>query len=157
MPQVGLGVIGCGNMAWQHMVNAVVAEDMSLIAYADVVEAAAEKFHTEYGGTYHTDDPQKLFNDDRVDAVLIATQHDSHRDLAIAAARAGKHILLEKPMALTNEHCQEIAEEVDRAGVVFLMGFKLRYCPLVQRAREAIPSPKMSVGQMMGNTWSEQS
>ncbi len=157
MAKVGLGVIGCGNMARQHMVNAAVAEGMSLVAYADVVEAAAEKFHSDYGGTYHTDDPAKLMNDDRVDAVLIATRHDSHRDLAIAAARAGKHILLEKPMALTNEHCQEIAEEVDRTGVTFFMGFKLRYCPLVRRARKVMPNPRMSVGQMVDNTWSEDS
>ena len=157
MTTVGLGVIGCGNMAGQHMVKAVVAEGMSLIAYADVVEAAAEKFHSDYGGTYYTDDPQKLLNDDRVDAVLIATRHDSHRDLAIAAARAGKHILLEKPMALTNQHCQEIAEEVDRAGVTFLMGFKLRYCPLVQKAVDSVPNPTLSVGQMVCNTWSEDS
>ena len=157
MTTVGLGVIGCGNMAGQHMVNAVKADGMSLVGYADVVGAAAEKFHSNYGGQYHTDDPQMLLNDDRVDAVLIATRHDSHRDLAIAAARAGKHILLEKPMALTNEHCQQIAEEVDRAGVTFLMGFKLRYCPLVQRAREALPNPRMSVGQMVDNTWSEDS
>ena len=84
MSNVGLGVIGCGNMAGQHMVNAVVAENMSLVAYADAVEAAARKFHSDFGGRYFTDDPQRVLNDDRVDAVLIATRHDSHRDLAIA-------------------------------------------------------------------------
>ena len=157
MPNVRLGVIGCGNMARQHMGNAVVAKDLTPIAYADVVEAAAGKFHSDFGGRYFTDNPQRLLNDDRVDAVLIATRHDSHRDLAIAAARAGKGILLEKPMALTNEDCQEIAEEVDKAGVTFLMGFKLRYCPLVQRVKNEIPSPRMSVGQMVDDTWAEDS
>ncbi len=157
MSNVGLGVIGCGNMAGQHMVNAVAAKNMSLIAYADVFEAAARRFHSDFGGRYFTDDPQRVLNDDRVDAVLIATRHDSHKDLAIAAARAGKAILLEKPMALTNEACQEIAEEVDKAGVTFLMGFKLRYCPLVQRAKQAIPDPRMSIGQMVDNTWAEDS
>ena len=157
MPQVRLGVIGCGNMARQHMVNAVKADGLSLAACADVVEEAAKAFHGQYGGGYFTNNPARVLRDDSVDAVLIATRHDSHRKLAVAAARAGKHILLEKPMSLTNRDCQAIAEAVEKAGVTFMMGFKLRFCPLVQRLHKAIPRPTVSVGQMMDGTWREDS
>ena len=53
----------------------------------------------------------------RIDAVYICTHHDSHAPLAIAAARAGKHMLIEKPLALTLEECEAVAQSRARAGV----------------------------------------
>ena len=55
-------------------------------------------------------------NDPDLDAVYICTHHDSHAPLAIAAARAGKHILIEKPLSLSVEECEAVAAAVEEAG-----------------------------------------
>lgn len=154
---ISLGVIGCGAMARAHLRNAVQHPGIRLRAYADAVPAAAQRCLDEFGGTYAGDDARRILRDDAVDAVLVATHHDSHRDLAIQAARAGKHVLVEKPLAMTVGDCRQVEEAVERAGVVLMVGFKLRYAPLVQAARRWAPQPRLLVGQMMDNPWPDTS
>jgi myo-inositol 2-dehydrogenase / D-chiro-inositol 1-dehydrogenase len=151
-----LGVIGCGGMARAHLRNARHTAGLQLYGYADVNVEAAQRCLHEFGGAYATDDPQRLLRDDAVDAVLIATHHDSHAGLAIGAATAGKHVLVEKPLAMTVAECQRVAEAVERTGARLMVGFKLRYAPLVQEARRYVPQPRLLVGQMMDNRWADQ-
>jgi predicted dehydrogenase len=96
-----------------------------------------------------------VLDDPQIDAVYICTRHDSHAPLAIAAARAKKHILIEKPLALNIDDCETIAREVAQAGIYLMPAFKMRYYPLVQMAHEFIPSPLIVVGQMMDNRWAD--
>src|SRR5690606_9491092 len=85
------------------------------------------------------------------------TRHDSHAALAIAAAKAGKHILIEKPLALSIEDCEAVAEAVEKTGVTLMPAFKMRYYPLIRRAKEFIPEPMLVVGQLMDNRWADES
>lgn len=153
---IRLGVIGCGGMARAHLGNAVRLPGIRLHGYADAVPAAAQRFLDEFGGAYAGDDAQRVLRDDAVDAVLIATHHDSHAELAIGAAAAGKHVLVEKPLAMTVADCLRVEEAVERAGVRLMVGFKLRYAPLVQEARRYATQPRLLVGQMMDNRWADQ-
>ena len=121
---------------------------VTLQAVVDVRESAAEAFRSDFGGKYHTVDPERVFEDPDVDAVIIATHHDSHTPLALAAAAARKHILLEKPVALTVEECRAIRDGVQRAGIVCSVNFKFRFAPAVMRVRETIPRPILIVGQL---------
>jgi predicted dehydrogenase len=155
MTELRLGVIGCGGMARLHLRNAVRLPGLRLRAYADARPAAAERFLHEYGGDYASDDPHELLRDDSLDAVLIATHHDSHAPLAMAAAAAGKHALVEKPLAMTVEDCLRIEEAVERAGTLLMGGFQRRYAPLVRDARRRVERPVMLVGQLMDNRWSD--
>jgi len=124
-----------------------------MVAFADVNLAAAEATASKFGGEYATSDVNRLLNDPSINAVYICTRHDSHATLAIAAAKAGKHILIEKPLALSLESCEAIAKAVAETKVFLMPAFKMRYYPLVQKARAFIPSPQVMVGQCMDNRW----
>ena len=134
---ITLGVIGCGNMARNHMHNAVTLDGIRLHGYADVFPEAATGFLNEFGGAYATAHANDILADDAIDAVLISTHHDTHVTLGVAAAEAGKHILMEKPMSMTVTQCDAVVEAVDRAGVRLMTGFKLRFAPLIQETKPA--------------------
>ena len=76
-----------------------------------------------------------------IDAVVIATTTSTHAQLAIVAAKAGKHVLVEKPMATSLEECMEIEEAVRDAGTIMMVGFKFRFAPAVVAAKEAVAAP----------------
>jgi predicted dehydrogenase len=136
-------------MGRSHLKQACEVPAVEFVAYADVVEAAARTALDEFGGRYATTDVDRIFHDDSIDAVLIATHHDTHRPYALCAAEAGKHIFLEKPMALTIEDCLAIEEGVARAGIKLMMGFKFRFAPLVAKVKEVVPKPLVTVGQSL--------
>ena len=75
--------------------------ELHIRAYADIKEEVAKACLNEYGGEYYTKDINRIFNDSHIDAIIIATWHNTHTDYAIRSAQAGKHILMEKPLALT--------------------------------------------------------
>ncbi len=154
---ITLGVIGCGNMARNHMRNAVGMDGLRLHGYADLFPDSANGFLHEFGGAYATADPSKVLADDAIDAVLIATHHDTHVSLGIAAAAAGKHILMEKPLSMTVPQCDAVVEAVEKAGVRLMTGFKLRFAPLIQETRRLVPEPFLLVGQMLCNRWPDTS
>lgn len=148
-----IGVIGCGAMARTHLDTLRNVPEISPQAYSDIRLEAAQRCLETYGGRYATSDPDRLLADPTLDAILICTWHDSHAPLAIAAAQAGKHIFLEKPMALTLAECQAIEEAVTTAGVHMMLGFKFRFAPYVQKLKRAIPWPVLTVGQIVDERW----
>lgn len=145
-------LIGCGEIGVQHA-DAVGGADgvdgMEFVAYCDTAVAAAEVLLRRYGGRYATADPDRVFGDPDIDVVYICTRHDSHVEYALRAADAGKHLLIEKPMALTVAECEIIGQAVDRSGVTAMTGFKLRFYQLVARARQLMPEPQMATMQTM--------
>lgn len=155
MSSVNIGLIGCGSLGRVHAECLSKIPEARLVAFSDINEASAQSCLESFGGEYATADSNKLFEDKTVDVVYICTRHDSHAPLAIAAARAGKHILIEKPLALKIEDCEAVAEEVKKAGVVLMPAFKMRFYPLIQKAHEFIPEPQVLVGQMMDNRWGD--
>jgi predicted dehydrogenase len=155
MSDIKLALIGCGGLGRVHAGCVAKIEGAQFTAYVDIVEEAAQKTLDEFGGEYATTDVEKVLKDDTIDAVYIVTRHDSHAPLAIAAAEAGKHILIEKPLALQMEQCEAVAAAVEKAGIYMMPAFKMRYYPLIQKAHEFIPEPQLLVGQMMDNRWGD--
>jgi predicted dehydrogenase len=101
--------------------------------------AAARKF----GANYATTDYQKVLEDPEVDAVLIATRHNLHSQMTLAALRAGKHVLVEKPLALDPEELKEIsaffnAVNPTEANPVLLTGFNRRFSRFTRRIHQLI-------------------
>ncbi len=123
-----------------------------LHATADVREDAASALCQEFHGRYHTTQPERIFADGEIDAVIICTHHDSHTPLALDAAAAGKHILLEKPMALSVGECRQIAAAARQAGVVLTVNFKFRFAPAVLKVKEIIRRPIVTHGQLSMET-----
>ena len=140
-------VIGCGGAGSGHARR---AKDLGLdvVGFCDEIEAKAAKLRDELGGSYATTDAGQIMRDDSVDLVVVATHHDAHHPLALAAAQAGKHLVVEKPMCVTREQAVELAEAVEKAGVKLVVNCKFRIAPTVQKARELIPQPRLSHGQL---------
>ncbi|MBI4028236.1 MAG: Gfo/Idh/MocA family oxidoreductase [Verrucomicrobia bacterium] len=147
MKTLRFGCIGCGAIAQLHLLNSKYVPGMAVTAYADAKREKAEKFLKEFGGAYATENPKEIFEDQRIDAVLIQTGERHHPALGIAAAKAGKHIFMEKPIAVVVEDALTLETEVRRAGIKFLMGFCNRLAPAVQRAKNLLPNPWMTLGQ----------
>lgn len=147
MRTLRFGCIGCGGMGRLHVQNARHAPGMEVVAHADTVEEKAVAFLDEFGGEYATRDPARIFADQSLDGVLIQTGERAHPSLGIAAAQAGKHIFMEKPVAVTVEEALELERAVREAGVKYLIGLCNRLAPGVKRAKELLPVPWITFGQ----------
>ena len=143
-----LACIGCGFIARRHLENIAAMDHVSVETLVDLKPEAAAALQREFGILATTGDVDQVFDDPDIDAVMICTHHDSHTPLAVAAAAAGKHILLEKPMALTTDECVQIAQAVDRAGVTLAIDYKFRFAPSVVKVKELIEKPILTVGQL---------
>ncbi|HEY7147636.1 MAG TPA: Gfo/Idh/MocA family oxidoreductase [Streptosporangiaceae bacterium] len=142
------GLIGCGNIGLYHARAAAADPRLELVAYADARPEAARTFLAEHGGRYATADTGELIGDDGIDIVIIATHHDSHAALALAAAGAGRHILLEKPMATSVADALAIRDAVLSAGVSCAINYKFRLDQPVRQARDSMPAPCLAVVQL---------
>lgn len=147
-PPVRIAILGCGFQGTFHAQTITASPDAELVASCDFSTEAAQRIADAHGGAVHTD-PSTVLADEDVDAVIIATPSDTHAELAIAAAAAGKHILQEKPMATTVADCLAIEEAVDAAGVIMTLGFKFRWAPAVLAAKAAVPEPVALSGHTM--------
>ncbi len=94
----------------------------------------------QVGAQYCTTDYQEILNDSKVDAILIGTRHNQHASMVLEALQAGKHVLVEKPLALNYEELKPIRSfyETNQQGPVLLTGFNRRFSPFALRAKELI-------------------
>lgn len=148
-----IGIIGCGAIAETHAECLSRIDDVCLAAFCDARKPRAAELSRKFPGSYAAENPEELFIDDSLDAVYICTHHDSHSTLAVRAATAGKHVMMEKPLALTLSECERVGNAVEKSGITFMVGFKLRYYPSVARARQFIPYPLVTMAQMMDARW----
>ncbi len=150
------GLVGCGSLGRAHTEALAEIGDARMSAFCDLREEAAQQLCEHSGGQYFTSDLERLLADDHLQAIYVCTHHDSHAELCIRAAEAGKHIMVEKPLALTVEDCRAVGEAVERSGIKLMTAFKMRYYELVLKTREIIPHPLMVTMQMMDNRWSDE-
>ena len=135
-----IGVAGLGR-AFALMRPALHAHSrINVVAAADPREEARRRFTEEFSGAVAYDDYAALCADAAVDAVYVATPHALHAPCAIAAARAGKHVLVEKPMALSLNECDAMIAAARDAGVALVVGHSHGADPPVQKARALIDS-----------------
>lgn len=146
-------IIGCGSYGAEHAKFLSVYGGVKLHAVADLDGARAEDFKNKYGAGYATTDVARLWADPELDAVWICTQHHTPAPLAEAAAAAGKHFFLEKPLAITLEDCNRIVAAVERTGVTAASGFKLRFFPAVIAAKKFLTKPSLTVAQVIDDHW----
>ena len=141
MQKVRWGLIGCGDISRKRVAPALRdAPRSELFAVARAQADLAEDFAREFGADKHYADWRELIADPEIDAVYIATPVDLHSEQTIAAAQAGKHVLCEKPMALTTEECDRAAEACDAASVKLGIAYYRRFYPVLDRIKEIITS-----------------
>jgi UDP-N-acetyl-2-amino-2-deoxyglucuronate dehydrogenase len=123
MRKLGVGVIGCGGISSAHLwAYRELAEECEVIAVCDASEAAARRRAAEFEVPEVHTDVESLLADDRVQVVSVCLPHFLHAPVTIAAARAGKHVICEKPMALTVGECHEMVAAARASGVQLTVG-----------------------------------
>jgi phthalate 4,5-cis-dihydrodiol dehydrogenase len=128
-----VGVVGLGR-AFSFMAPTFALDArVEVVAGCDPRAEARQRFAADFGAATYSD-VNELCRDDRVEVVYIATPHQYHAPNAIAAARAGRHVLVEKPMALTLEDCAAMIEAAHAAGVYLFVGHSHSFDAPVQRA-----------------------
>jgi predicted dehydrogenase len=132
MKKLGAGIVGCGWVA-QEYIRAFEKDQRSQIrGLADPNPENAEFYREKHGlqCTINTDAAEMLKQDD-IDIVVVSTPHNLHTKYAVMAAEAGKHTIVEKPVALTMEDVRKQQQAVRKAGVKSLVGFVLHWNPLL--------------------------
>lgn len=147
------GLVGCGSLGRLHTECVSKLPGLKITTFCDVAEGKARELCEEFDGKHYTTDAEEIFSDPEISAVYICTHHDTHADFSIRAARAGKHVFVEKPLALTISECEEIAKAVEEYDIKLFSAFKMRYYELILKAKELIPEPVMVVMQMMDGVW----
>src|SRR3954452_18670691 len=112
----GFGIVGCGMISNFHARAIADVRGTKLVACFDTREPAAEKFAADNGCKAYTD-LKKMLADPKVEIVTIATPSGAHMEPAVAAARAGKHVIIEKPLEITLKRCDQIIDACEKAGV----------------------------------------
>ena len=135
------GLIGCGEVARRRVAQAIQAHPQcELVAACRRNETALCEFCEDYSVPSSFTDADALIADASLDAVYIATPVGCHREQAVKAAQAGKHVLLEKPMALNLMECEAIAQAASAANVTLGIAYYRRFYPVVIRMKELIES-----------------
>ena len=131
-----IGIIGCGAIGNVHARNATAAGLEVAGAWDVHPERAKELASLHEGCAAHASLAELLASD--VEAVAVAVPNDCHRDCAVAALEAGKHVLLEKPMAMSSAECDEVIAAHKHSGTVLQLGFVCRGLPAAQAAKTFI-------------------
>jgi predicted dehydrogenase len=140
---IKVGVIGYGYWGPNLVRNFMAAPGSAVARVCDLREerlAPLQKFHP---GVKTCSRPEDLINDPEIDAVVIATPVSSHFDLAMAALKAGKHVLVEKPLASRSDHARQLIDEAASRKLVLLVDHTFVYTDAVRKIRELIASGEL--------------
>ncbi|MCU1291124.1 MAG: oxidoreductase domain protein [Acidobacteria bacterium] len=128
--EIKFALVGAGNLAkWAHLPAIQKMGGASLHAVHSNSGARGKSYAMRFGANYASSDYAEILNDKDVDAVIIATRHKEHARQAIDALEAGKHVFIEKPMAITVEECRAIYKAVRASGKQLMVGFNRRFAP----------------------------
>lgn len=144
MTKLRFGVIGIGNIVQGTIAPAMVAEeDCELVAAVSRDQGRADAFAEKFGARFAYTDYDEMLANSEVDAVFIATPNDQHSAQTIAAARAGKHVMCDKPMAITVADAIASVDACEQAGVKFGINFHNRHLPWVQDTRAMLSEGRL--------------
>jgi predicted dehydrogenase len=163
----GIGLVGAGNFATAVLLPALAAQKGILLrglcsAGGLTARAQAER----HGFAYSCTDAEELFRDPEIDAVFLATRHDTHTELLLKALRAGKHAFVEKPLALDEDELGGIESylaEVGGGGPFWTVGFNRRFSPAAGAVRDHVRSVhgpltasyRFSAGDLPPDHWTQ--
>lgn len=153
---VRFGIIGAGLRGRIYAAALADMPDVEVVAFVEQSPAVAEATHAATGIPVVPSHDELLLKHD-LDAIVVATPDFAHRDPAMAAANAGKHLLIEKPLAMTLDDAYAIRDAVTNGGGTCLVGFENRWNPHVLTAKRTIDSGAVGTHLMssatLSNTW----
>lgn len=145
---VRIGLIGCGAVARRFHLPAFKAAGAEVIAFSSRTSASAEAAAGEWGSGKVLSDWREILAIDEIDAVDVCTPNASHAEMAIAAANAGKHVLVEKPIATTLDEADEMISAARSAKTILMTAHNVRYAPPFVAVRKEIANG--SLGRIHG-------
>ena len=159
-----IGVIGAGNFAKMTLLPAMKRSGAEFMYIASSGGVSCTTLAKKYGFSYSTTDYNQILNDEKVDTVLITTRHNSHARLVIDSLEAGKHVFVEKPLALNRKELDQIIDSYKKhktSNSSLTVGFNRRFSPHTQSIKIALgntPGPininaTMNAGFIPANLW----
>lgn len=137
---IGIGVIACGKIAQvRHLPEYADNPHVQIRGLFDLQPDRAEALAEQYGAKAYAS-AQELLASPEIDAVSICSSNDTHAELALAALRAGKHVLLEKPMAMNEADCRMLVDTAKETGKILMIDQNQRLAGAHVKARELIQS-----------------
>lgn len=131
------GIIGCGDIAIQEAEAIRTARNTDLVMVMDVNKVYAENLAKEYGVPF-TVELKELLGRKDIDAVVISAPNHLHAPITIETADSGKHVVVEKPMAMDRKEADSMIHACAKSGVKLSVAYCLRYWPWIRKARELI-------------------
>jgi predicted dehydrogenase/threonine dehydrogenase-like Zn-dependent dehydrogenase len=160
--QLRVALIGAGNLArWAHLPNLKKIPGASLHAIYSASGVRGKSYAVRFGAAYCCSDYQEILQDPEIDVVLIASRNQDHAIQALAALRAGKHVFVEKPMAITEDECRQLCAAVEETGKQLTVGFNRRFAPyyvelkrqLARRKSPAVINARVNSPGISGSYW----
>ena len=159
---IGVALVGAGNLArWVHLpiLKKIPGADLRTIYSAS--GARGKSYALRFGAQYCASDFEEVLRDAAVKVVVIVSRNQQHGPQALAALRAGKHVFLEKPMALTEQECRELSQAVQESGKQLTVGFNRRFAPsylalkkeLTRRSGPAVLNCRVNSPGISGDYW----
>ncbi len=128
--ELGAALVGSGVLArWAHLPNLKKIPHVTLRAIHSASGARGKSYALRFGAAYCATDYEEILRDPQIGLVVITSRNQHHAAQAIAALRAGKHVFVEKPMAITEQECREIYSAVKESGKQLTVGFNRRFAP----------------------------
>ena len=135
---IRVGIIGCGKIAQvRHIPEYVANPNVELYGFYDINQARTEELAKKYGGKAFTS-YEELLADETIEAVSICAANHVHAEITIAALKAGKHVLCEKPMAVTLAECEAMVAAAEESGKYLMIGQNQRLAMAHAKAKELI-------------------
>ena len=154
-----IGVIGAGNFTKMTMMPALKDSGAGFKYVSSQGGLSSTLLAKKYGFSHSTTDYKEILKDEEVDTLLITTRHDLHAQMVIEGLQAGKHVFVEKPLALNNEELQRIIEVYEQSGKTLTVGFNRRFSPHMEKIKRLVGDSQMNViatmnaGFIPANVW----
>ena len=157
MSKLRVGIIGLGGIARAHGDAVAALDNVEVIAVADLFEDKRQQFMERYDVPKGYVSHIELLQDKEIDAVAITLGHQLHHKLTVDSCNAGKHVLVEKPMAISLEQCDDMIAVAAANGVKLMIGFTQHYYGTSLKAKEILDSgelgPAITAVCYMSKNW----
>lgn len=161
---VNLGVLGAGLFANSTLLPILKSnKDFELVGIASSGGLHAQHSGKKFGFQYATSSEEEIVNDPRVNTVAILTRHDTHADLVVKALKAGKHVFVEKPLAINEKQLTQITKALAAHDSLLTVGFNRRFAPLLRNLKSQISNRveplhahyRVNAGFIPANHWTQ--
>jgi predicted dehydrogenase len=160
--EIAFALAGAGNLAkWEHLPNIKKLSGVALRAVYSAGGVRGKSYALRFGAAYACSEYEEILKDPAIDAVLIASRNQHHAAQSLAALRAGKHVFVEKPMALSAEECRDLLAAERESRRRLTVGFNRRFAPyyrelqnaLARRAGPAVVQCRINSPGISGSYW----